>query len=100
MDDSKLERSITLRFVELASLQIGPGRRWPYKIDFCGEMDMFYQELHMFETGKRNVKFRHLVKFHELTGADMNFMILGKKLGRGKDERVVKILQDAIKLLK
>lgn len=97
--DEPVEIAITDRFVKAAHELIGPGRRWEIKKAFCADMGMHYQELHMLETRQRKIQFRYLVRFHELTKADMNYLILGKKI-KPSNSRAITMLNRVIEELK
>lgn len=94
-----VERAIAKRFMELASKDIGPGRRWAYRRDFAKDMGMVSQQVHKIEKFGTHLQFHQLVRFHELTGADLHYIILGKKV-KPKNKRVITLLQEVIKELK
>lgn len=73
-----IEQSINLRFLEVMAQHVGPGKKWKFKRDFAGAMNMRPQELYKIEKGS-SVQIRFLIAIHELTGVDLNYLMMGKK---------------------
>lgn len=94
-----VEQQITERFIQAVMIYIGPGHRWHFKRNFCDDMDMVSQELYKMENGITPVQLRHLNKFSQLTGHDLNYILTGKG-HKSNSKEILAHLQEVIRLVK
>lgn len=76
---TKLEKDITKRFLDEMNSLIGPGAMFKSKRAFALKIKERQQTITKLEKGLVVAQYRHLKVIHELTGATMDWLILGIK---------------------